>query len=124
MLGADINLAIAGNKMDLEDQRRVDSQTAEDYAKSVGARHFVTSAKMNQGIEELFLDLTQQMMAAADKKQKSGNNPSSRNGVEIVDDSPLDSGRKRSKCCGGGNGNTSGVVDGIPVDNNLAASSQ
>ncbi len=28
------------------------------YAKSVGAKHFHTSAKMNKGIDELFLDLT------------------------------------------------------------------
>ena len=28
------------------------------YAKSVGAKHFHTSAKLNKGIDELFLDLT------------------------------------------------------------------
>lgn len=28
------------------------------YAESVGARHFHTSAKLNKGIEELFLDLS------------------------------------------------------------------
>ena len=31
------------------------------YAKSVGAKHFHTSAKMNKGIDELFLDLTKCM---------------------------------------------------------------
>ena len=30
MLGTDINLAIAGNKIDLEEQRRVDAQMAEE----------------------------------------------------------------------------------------------
>ena len=30
MLGADINLAIAGNKTDLEEQRRVDAKLAEE----------------------------------------------------------------------------------------------
>jgi len=28
------------------------------YAASVGAKHFHTSAKMNKGIEEMFLDLS------------------------------------------------------------------
>lgn len=28
------------------------------YAKSVGAKHYMTSAKLNQGLNELFLDLT------------------------------------------------------------------
>merc|ERR1712029_598560 len=55
MLGTDISLAIAGNKTDLEKQRHVSLQQAEEYAKSVGSTHFNTSAKMNKGIEELFL---------------------------------------------------------------------
>ena len=28
------------------------------YAASVGAKHFSTSAKLNKGLEEMFLDLT------------------------------------------------------------------
>lgn len=28
------------------------------YAESVGATHFLTSAKQNKGLEEVFLDLT------------------------------------------------------------------
>ena len=31
------------------------------YAKSVGAKHFHTSAKLNKGIEEMFLDLSKGM---------------------------------------------------------------
>ena len=54
------------------------------YARSVGAKHHNTSAKLNRGIEEMFLDLTQQMIAKADEKPKSN----SRNGgsITIVDD--------------------------------------
>ena len=68
------------------------------YARTVGARHFHTSAKQNRGIEDLFLDLAQQMMATADKKAKSGGGGGSRadgaggsggggrNNIRIVDD--------------------------------------
>ena len=67
------------------------------YARTVGARHFHTSAKQNRGIEELFLDLAQQMMATADKKAKSGGGGGGgtrtdgaagggRNNIRIVDD--------------------------------------
>lgn len=38
------------------------------YAASVGARHYETSAKVNEGIEELFLDLTNQMVEVRDRK--------------------------------------------------------
>ena len=101
------------------------------YAKSVGAHHFHTSAKRNQGIEELFLDLTQQMIQTSDKGGGNGNNPlsggptsgaSSRRGgsITVVEDSQIP--KAKSNCCGGG-GDAS-VVQGLPVDNNLAASSQ
>lgn len=57
MLGNDIVLCIVGNKTDLEKDRRVPNQAAEDYAKSVNAKLYHTSAKLNKGIEELFNDL-------------------------------------------------------------------
>lgn len=58
MLGNEVVLVIVGNKTDLEKDRTVDSQEAEDYATSVGAKYFETSAKMNEGIEDVFLDLS------------------------------------------------------------------
>lgn len=58
MLGTDIVLTIAGNKCDLERNRVVSQEKAEAYANSVGAKHFNTSAKLNKGVDELFLDLT------------------------------------------------------------------
>jgi Ras-related protein Rab-21 len=61
MLGKEITLAIAGNKCDLEKSRVVSLDEAEAYAATVGAKHYSTSAKMNQGLEELFLDLAKSM---------------------------------------------------------------
>jgi Ras-related protein Rab-21 len=57
MLGNDVVLCIVGNKIDLEKDRHVSIQTAEEYARSVNAKLFNTSAKLNKGIEELFNDL-------------------------------------------------------------------
>lgn len=34
----------------------------------MGARHYETSAKVNEGIEDLFLDLTNHMVEVRDKK--------------------------------------------------------
>jgi len=102
MLGQDISLVIAGNKIDMEKNRHVSVEMAEEYAASVGAKHFHTSAKLNQGIDELFLDLSQSMVDSADAKQhsnKTSSSSSSRRTVRILDDTsppPVKSG-----CCGG-----------------------
>jgi len=44
--------------MDMEKHRHVSHEEAEAYAASVGANHFNTSAKLNRGIDEMFLDLS------------------------------------------------------------------
>lgn len=59
IVGDEILIAIAGNKVDLERQRGVLHEDAVAYAASVGASHFYTSAKSNKGLEEVFIDLTQ-----------------------------------------------------------------
>uniref|UniRef100_A0A1A9WPK1 Ras-related protein Rab-21 n=1 Tax=Glossina brevipalpis TaxID=37001 RepID=A0A1A9WPK1_9MUSC len=62
MLGSDIVLTIAGNKTDLEEERTVPHDEALNYAESVGAHYFETSAKANENIEELFTELTKLMI--------------------------------------------------------------
>jgi len=62
MLGNDVVLCIVGNKTDREKERCVSTQLAEDYARSVNAKVYYTSAKLNKGIEEVFNDLAQRML--------------------------------------------------------------
>jgi len=107
MLGSDICLIIAGNKIDLEKQRTVPVEEAEEYAKSVGATHFHTSAKLNKGIEEMFLELSQQMMERAQENdsQKAnilGRSSSMRRNVVVVEDELANTGQPEIKtgCCG------------------------
>ena len=77
------------------------------YAMSVGAQHYHTSAKMNKGIEELFLDLTQRMISKSEEKRSSAagssvafNNSRGRgNNITIVDDTD-DLNSRNKKCCG------------------------
>ncbi|XP_043286671.1 ras-related protein Rab-21 isoform X2 [Venturia canescens] len=105
ILGGEILLAIAGNKIDLEKDRNVTVQEAEEYAKQVGAVHFHTSAKQNRNIEEMFLDLTQRMMAYADEmeqKESLTRTNSMRRNVVIVEDEMDESRTNKSSCCGGG----------------------
>lgn len=111
MLGDDICLRIVGNKTDMDKDRHVSVEEAESYAESVGAKHFHTSAKLNKGIEELFLDLSKAMLEKLDEDSKSrpsGTNRSTsshRNVVTIVDDDDAgQSSSRRGGCCGGGGG--------------------
>eukprot|EP01090_Pellita_catalonica_P013714 TRINITY_DN331_c0_g2_i1.p1 TRINITY_DN331_c0_g2~~TRINITY_DN331_c0_g2_i1.p1 ORF type:complete len:213 (-),score=37.42 TRINITY_DN331_c0_g2_i1:195-833(-) len=63
MLGKEVVIAIIGNKIDLERSRAVNKTVVEKYVQQVGAKHYHTSAKLNKGLEELFLDLTKRMIA-------------------------------------------------------------
>eukprot|EP01099_Mayorella_cantabrigiensis_P004901 TRINITY_DN3776_c0_g1_i1.p1 TRINITY_DN3776_c0_g1~~TRINITY_DN3776_c0_g1_i1.p1 ORF type:complete len:225 (-),score=46.88 TRINITY_DN3776_c0_g1_i1:234-908(-) len=76
MLGQDIILALVGNKSDLERLRVVNNEEAESYSASVGAQHFLSSAKLNRGVNELFLDIATRMMTEAQsnpaRAQKDG----------------------------------------------------
>lgn len=104
MLGSEICLVIAGNKIDLEKDRTVSIEDAENYAHSVGAVHFHTSAKMNSGIEELFLSLCRMMIEKADKQNidnlvtlnRSG---STRRTIVIDDEDALPSQGSSRWCC-------------------------
>eukprot|EP01097_Dermamoeba_algensis_P002514 TRINITY_DN199_c0_g1_i1.p1 TRINITY_DN199_c0_g1~~TRINITY_DN199_c0_g1_i1.p1 ORF type:complete len:132 (+),score=27.73 TRINITY_DN199_c0_g1_i1:429-824(+) len=64
-----IIIAIAGNKLDLEHERRVNVEDAKSYAQSIDAFWTETSAKDNTGIEEMFSSICQQLIQ---KKKQSG----------------------------------------------------
>lgn len=111
MLGAEVILAIAGNKIDLEEQRMVPYDEAIAYADKVGAHYFETSAKTNENIQELFMELSNLMCQQAEQNQQHqsiyNNNPFGHQRL-IVEDSNLEDSDSsnplpesaRSSCCG------------------------
>jgi len=62
MLEKDVVIIIVGNKIDLERTRAVNEKDAIEYAESIGVKHLSTSAKLNQGVAELFTELTRQIV--------------------------------------------------------------
>ncbi|EGZ24908.1 hypothetical protein PHYSODRAFT_350023 [Phytophthora sojae] len=72
IVGDDISICIAGNKSDLHRNRKVPEDEARRYAESVGAAHFDTSAKLNRGLEDVFVELTRRMLERAGGKKKKG----------------------------------------------------
>ena len=104
MVGPEILLTIAGNKLDLARQRVVSQQEAQAYAESCGALYHETSAKLGKGIDEVFGSLGKRLLQQ--KLSKRGPAPSSLGGgsgrplMVIMDDQPSSSsGSGRSGCC-------------------------
>lgn len=104
MLGDDICITIVGNKIDLEKERHVETAEGEEYARTVGAVHCHTSAKLNKGIDDLFLDLSKRMLekqAAEEVAEATASSASNRESrrkkdVVIIDE---DQEKKTSGCC-------------------------
>ena len=93
----DAVITIVGNKMDLEKNRVVPVSEAEQFAKSVGASHMQTSAKLNQGLDELYLDLTRRILAKFPEGAKKNSGllqPTSGPGIVYDQEKP------KGGCCG------------------------
>lgn len=55
-------LSLVGNKSDLDAQRSISRADASQYSGEINAIYFETSAKLNQGIDILFLDTTKAIL--------------------------------------------------------------
>ena len=89
IVGDDISICIAGNKSDLHRNRKVPEEEARRYAESVGAAHFVTSAKLNRGLEDVFVELTRRMVNRTGGKKKKGSALIADDEEEEKSDEPL-----------------------------------
>ncbi|XP_067136921.1 ras-related protein Rab-22A-like [Centruroides vittatus] len=76
----DLVVAIAGNKCDLEESRRVDIKLAKNYADDTGAFFFETSARSNTNIQDMFFRIAQavhrkktQHLCEVEKLEKKNN---------------------------------------------------
>lgn len=82
---------LVGNKTDCQN-RIVTTETATKWAQSKKLPYFESSAKLNEGISELFLHLTK---LALDKKQASDRPKNNDKKVELTDKTK----KKKSSCC-------------------------
>ena len=80
--GENVSVVLAGNKVDLQDERAVSTEDGQELANRLGARFRETSAKTRLNIQEVFVDAVQMIMqdqgntnitpAAPAKKQRGG----------------------------------------------------
>lgn len=96
MLGASVCIAIVGNKTDLLPPNEQNSLTmnalvseAQEYSNGIGnAMHYNTSAKLNRGIDELFLNLTKRMLEYQQSQPKPNVPVSTSNRTLRIADEP------------------------------------
>lgn len=112
IVGDDIICVIVGNKADLIKDQKVqyNPEPHVKYAKSVGALHFLSSAKLNENIDEIFLEISKKMIKAHDEKQQETNatfnrSNSIRRQLRVEDVSPNSNENENSeasgsRCCG------------------------
>jgi len=93
-----IPIAIAANKSDLEKNRAVSRAEAEAYAQSIGAVHIHTSAKLNKGLDQVFIKLTQKMVAQS-KTEDSSSRASSRRDKPLIIMDDADEEKPKGGCC-------------------------
>jgi len=108
IVGNDISIVIAGNKVDLEKRRAVVEADALAYAASVGAQHMYTSAKLNQGLEEIFVAIATRVNARRAAAGPSSLGPLTGpegggarrgGGLTFVDDDSNEPKKKPAGCC-------------------------
>lgn len=94
----DCIICIIGNKCDLESKRVVDRAKAAQFAKSIGALYFETSARTSEGIMDAFVLVARQLINLYHRR---GSFVSSSNSVPKVpfkiDNDPPE--EKKSSCC-------------------------
>lgn len=111
VVGEEIVCIIAANKCDLAREGKIQYDPAPhiEYAKSVNALHFLTSAKLNENIDELFLEISKKMIKAHDEKKSvtatldRSNSMRRRLRVEDETTQPDDNSNtasSSSRCCG------------------------
>eukprot|EP00897_Mesotaenium_endlicherianum_P011024 jgi/Mesen1/9950/ME000071S09367 len=93
-----ISLVIAANKSDLERQRRVSTEESQSYADAIGAAHFATSAKLNKGVEDAFLNIARDLLSKRAPDMGSSSGVKTRR-VVIVDDDQLPQPPSAKTCC-------------------------
>jgi len=90
-------LAIACNKADLADQRVVTWETATQYANSIGAIIYETSAKSNTGVSQLFHEVARRLVST--KSARTAETLSTGTLPPLPDPLAEPIGSRRSKCC-------------------------
>mmetsp|Transcript_19191 Transcript_19191/g.31414 ORF Transcript_19191/g.31414 Transcript_19191/m.31414 type:complete len:196 (+) Transcript_19191:171-758(+) len=69
---ANIVISLAGNKADLATKRKVSTEEAQAYAEENGILFKETSAKTNQNVKEVFVEIAQKLPRTVEPQRREG----------------------------------------------------
>jgi len=97
-VGQPIILCVVGNKTDLIERREVDGKQAKQFAESIGAMYFETSAQNNKGIADAFTELAERIVENERRRLAESKQKLAGNGIALdANDNPT---QRKKKCCG------------------------
>ena len=92
-------IVIVGNKSDLETQRRVEVDEAENYAKKHKTRHYTVSAKNGSNINRLFGELGEEILICSKKNDEVLVGSKRIPRLMVEDPKEKDKKKKKRDCC-------------------------
>ena len=91
-----IILVVAGNKCDLVEQETVDMNKAKEYADSIKAKFYMTSAKFGTHIEDIFMDICSEFEPKLKSALNTKDKPKDKDGTHKLE--PTEASKKKN-CC-------------------------
>jgi len=89
---------LVGNKIDLDDERKISTITANDFADSCNIKYYETSALKNIGVKELFENISETYMKNNPEKFVN-NNTNNNNNNDIFKLDENSNTKKKNKSC-------------------------
>lgn len=91
----DILIALVGNKLDLENERKISKESAESFANDLGLLYFEVSAKSGENIQTLFKQIALRMPFKS-QLLKSNNNKINGNSINSNNNNSVDLSKRPS----------------------------
>jgi GTPase SAR1 family protein len=93
-----IVIVVAGNKCDMERERQINKSDAQEFCRKMQIRHFDTSAKNGNGVEDAFRELAS-LIYEANKQTPQPGSARSRRGGGVQVDRRQSNFEKKKGCC-------------------------